>query len=126
MSEPAPATSRPSPLHAVARVRELLDALGDALVAWRLGRVQALHAELADAVAALQLDNLPPLDPSTKRLLAGELANTANALVRCRRLGASIAELARLHARAMGETESYNAVGETTVSGVIPLLRTRA
>ncbi len=126
MGEPAPELSQPSPLEAVARVRVLLDALGDALISWRLGTIEALEGNLKDAVAALQLDVLPPLDDSTRRALAQELARSANALGRCRRLGASFSELIRFHAHALGETDSYNAVGEKTATGAASMLRVRA
>ena len=80
---------------------------------------------LADSmiVAALQLDVLPPLDDSTQRALVRELARSANALARCRRLGRSFSELLRFHGRALGQTESYNAGGEKTESGAAPILR---
>ena len=42
MREPAPDLPQLSPLEAVARVRVLLDALGDALISWRLGAIEAL------------------------------------------------------------------------------------
>ena len=126
MREPAPDLSPPSPLKAVARVRVLLDALGDALISWRLGAIEALEGDLKDAVAALQFDALPPLDDSTRRALARELARSANALGRCRRLGASFSELIRFHAQALGETDSYNAVGEKTATGAASVLRMSA
>ena len=69
MREPAPDMLHPSPLEAVARVRLLLDALGDALISWRLGTIEALEGDLKDALDALQLDALPPLDDSARRAL---------------------------------------------------------
>ena len=126
MSEPAPGESGASPLEAVVRVRVLLDALGDALVSWRLSTIRAIEGDLREAVAALTFDTLPPLDAPTKRSLARELALVANALTRCRRLGASFSELIQFHAHAMGQTESYNAVGEKTAAGAASLLQVRA
>lgn len=126
MREPAPDLSSLSPLEAVARVRVLLDSLGDALISWRLSDIEALEGDLQDAVAALQFDALPPLDDSTRRALARELARSANALGRCRRLGASFSELIRFHAQALGETNSYNAVGEKTATGAASVLRVSA
>lgn len=101
----------------------LLDDLGDALISWRVDAIESIEHDLADAVAALQLDALPPLDDSTRRALARELARSANALARCRRLGRSFSELLRFHGRALGQTESYNAGGEKTESGAAPILR---
>ncbi len=126
MYDSAPGTLPVSPLQSVTRVRELLHALGDALVSWRLNRVEALQEELADAVTGLPSDSLPELDPPTRKRLATELSLVAGALARCHRLGQSISELARLHAHALGETEGYNAAGAKTASGALPLLRTRA
>ena len=117
MREPAPDLPQLSPLEAVARVRVLLDALGDALISWRLGAIEALEGDL---------DSLPPLDDSTRGALARELARSANALGRCRRLGESFSELIRFHAQALGETDSYNAVGEKTATGAASMLRVRA
>ena len=127
MSEPVPGELGASPLEAVVRVRVLLDALGDALISWRLSTIEAIEGDLREAVASLTfVDTLPPLDASTKRSLARELANVANALGRCRRLGASFSELIQFHAHAMGQTESYNAVGEKTAAGAASLLQARA
>ena len=44
------------------RVRVLLDALGDALVSWRLSTIRAIEGDLREAVAALTFDTL--LTPS--------------------------------------------------------------
>ena len=126
MSEPAPDISHSSPLETVARVRVLLDTLGDALISWRLDSIEAIEGDLKDALAGLQLDSLPPLDDATRRSLARELARSANALARCRRLGKSFSELIRFHAHARGETESYNAVGKKTATGAESLLQVRA
>ena len=126
MENPAPATGLVSPLRAITRVRELLDGLGDALVSWRFSRVEAIHDELADAVAVLASISLPTLDPSTRRQLVSELGLAARAMGRCRRLGTSISEVTRLHAQALGETESYTAAGTKTAMGAAPLLRARA
>ena len=126
MGEPAPDLTQPSPLEAVARVRVLLDTLGDALISWRLGTIEALEGDLKDALAAIQFDALPPLDDATRAALARELARSANALGRCRRLGESFSELIRLHAHALGEIDSYNAVGEKTATGAVSMLRVRA
>ena len=123
MREPEPDLSPSSPLAAVASVRVLLDALGDALVSWQVETIESIEGDLADAVAALQIDALPHLDDSARRALVGELAGAANALARCRRLGTSFSELIRFHAQALGQTESYNAVGEKTASGAAPRLR---
>ncbi len=126
MSQPAPNRSRSSLLEAVVHVRELLDALGDSLVAWRLPAIESIEAQLKDAIAALQIDALPPLEVSTRRSLITELANVANALSRCQRLGASFAELIQFQTYALGGTESYDAVGQKRTSGSASMLRVRA
>ena len=126
MSQPAPNRSRSSLLEAVVHVRELLDALGDSLVAWRLPAIESIEAQLKDAIAALQIDALPPLEVSTRRSLITELANVANALSRCQRLGASFAELIQFQTYALGGTESYDAVGQKRTSGPASMLRVRA
>ncbi len=100
--------------------------LGDALVAWRLPAIESIEAQLKDAIAALQIDALPPLEVSTRRLLITELANVANALSRCQRLGASFAELIQFQTYALGGTESYDAVGQKRTSGSASMLRVRA
>ena len=125
MPDPAPATRPVSPLQAIIGVRELLDALGDALVSWRLDTVEAIHDQLTDAVVALASTPPPTGDLPTRRQLVTELGLAANAVGRCRRLGLSISELTRLHAHALGETESYNAAGAKMASGAAPLLRAR-
>ena len=126
MSQPAPNRSRSSLLEAVVHVRELLDALGDSLVAWRLPAIESIEAQLKDAIAALQIDALPPLEVSTRRSLITELANVANALSRCQRLGASFAELIQFQTYALGGRESYDAVGQKRTSGSASMLRVRA
>ena len=126
MSQPAPNRSRSSLLEAVVHVRELLDALGDSLVAWRLPAIESIEAQLKDAIAALQIDALPPLEVSTRRSLITELANVANALSRCQRLGASFAELIQFQTYALGGTESYDAVGQKRTSDSASMLRVRA
>ena len=100
--------------------------MGDALVSWRLSTIEAIQGDLKDAVASLPRESLPPLDDSARQSLVRELANVANALARCRRLGASFSELIHLHAHALGQTESYNAAGEKTESGAASLIRVRA
>ena len=125
MSQPAPNRSRSSLLEAVVHVRELLDALGDSLVAWRLPAIESIEAQLKDAISALQIDALPPLEVSTRRSLITELANVANALSRCQRLGASFAELIQFQAYALGGTESYDALGQKRTSGSASMLRVR-
>ena len=125
MNDPAPAREPVSTLQAITRVRELLDALGDALVSWHLDAVEGLHRELADAVSALVAAPPPSLDSATRRQLVTELGSAARAVGRCRRLGRSIGELTQIHAQALGQTESYTAEGTKTASGAIPLLRAR-
>lgn len=126
MSQLAPDTPPLSSIEAVYRVRALLDALGDALVSWRLDHIEAIEADLRAAVASLQGDALPPLDDSAKHSLINELACVANALTRCRRLGMSLSDLIRFQAYAMGETEGYDAAGEKTAAGATSFLRVRA
>ena len=126
MTDPEPATAPVSTLQAITQVRELLDALGDALVSWRLNDVEAIHGELSDAVSALVSAPPPSLDSDTRRELVAELGSAARAMGRCRRLGRSIGELAQIHAHALGQTESYTAAGKKTATGAVSLLRARA
>lgn len=126
MIDPAPATGPVSTLQAITRVRELLDALGDALVGWQLAAVESLQEELAEAVSALVSAAPPPRDPATRRETVAELGRVARAIGRCRRLGRSIGELAQIHAQALGQTETYTAAGTTAATGAVPLLRARA
>lgn len=126
MSDPVPATGPVSTLQAITQVRELLDALGDALVSWRLGAVEAIHGDLTVAVSALVSASPPSLDPDVRRQLVAELGGAARAVGRCRRLGRSIGELTQIHAHARGQTESYTAAGTKTATGAVSLLRARA
>lgn len=115
-----------SALPSIIRVRELLEALGDALASWRTAQVEALHLELAEAVRAL-VGHASSLEGATiPESFTSELRLATAALDRCERLGRSMSELAGLHARALGETEGYDQTGVATASGSRPLLRAHA
>lgn len=102
----------------VSRVRQLLDGIGDALVAGRVDHLLATEAALADAVDTLS--RLPASissshDLTAREPLRAELCACRVALARCRRLGASLQALASATLVADGRSGGYTREGEAAV-----------
>ncbi len=96
-------------LTAARRLRLALDAVGDALAHTRLDDLLVAEGELAGAVA--NLSDAPPTNPAERDLLRRELGRVRTALTRCRELGVSLDEFARLSLEAQGVSDGYDRLG---------------
>jgi hypothetical protein len=100
-----------SGLAALRRVRQALDATGNALAAGRLGALEASEADLAEAASSLSPHLGSTLDPSERGALREEVARTRAALRRCDRLGGSLADFVRIALVAQGRAGAYDRGG---------------
>jgi hypothetical protein len=106
---------RPHP--AASRLRVSLEALADALAGARLDALLACEADLAQALADCGLLRSPA--EGDLRATAGELAAARLALTRCRRLGATLNDMARLSLTAQGRDGGYGR--QTAGRGIVPM-----
>ena len=108
--EQAPASST---LSKVTRLRRVLDTIGDALSSAAYDRLVEAEAELA---AALPEPVVPRHPAGADPRLAREIQAARIALVRVRRLGASLTDVIRLTLRAQGRDPEYGPHGACPVS----------
>jgi hypothetical protein len=98
-----------------ARLREALERLAGALAEPSLDALLESEAALASAVAALSPGSV--VAPGERALVRDELLGARRALLRCRRLGAALAEVVRIGVEARGAMLDYRTPG----SGVSPV-----
>jgi hypothetical protein len=92
-------------VEAAARLRGVLERLAGALAEPSLDALLESEVELASAVAAL-----PPASavaPEERAAVRDELLRARQALVRCRRLGAALADVVRIGVEARGTRLDY-------------------
>lgn len=94
---------RPHP--AALRLRATLEALAHALAHARLEALLACETELASALS--EFSRQSPAGPWDRTATARELGAASAALTRCRRLGATLADVARLSLTAQGRAGGY-------------------
>jgi hypothetical protein len=93
------------------RLREALDQVANALAAANLEQLVAAEASLATVVAELPaIQRSTPADAATMRT---EIDRARNALMRCRRLGTSLGEFARLSLRLHALGSGYDRTGQS-------------
>lgn len=111
--------SQPStrPLTAAARLRAALDATARALATPNLDALLAAEAGLTDAFA--ELSYLRTVDDEQRRAVRDELLAAQAALLRARRLGASLGDVVRLSIQAHGHAAGYDParVAAVTLAG---------
>jgi len=95
----------PSPLDATRRLREVLQSVGDALAGAELEALLDAETALVAAISSLPLGAVG--HASDLAALGDELTRARAALLRCRRLGNSLADVARTSAAARGARDGY-------------------
>lgn len=114
------------PVAALDGLREALDAVAEALVAARPDDLLAVEGQLAAAVGRLPSMLPATLLPDDRRLLRDRVARAHAALIRCRRLGASLGQLVETTLAAHGLAGGYNRGGlGATVTARVGALDTR-
>ncbi len=114
MHTPTDGGLRPHP--AAPRLRATLEALAHALAHAHLEAMLACETELASALSEF---NRQPLAGTWDRAAtARELGAAGAALTRCRRLGATLADVARLSLTAQGRAGGY---GQENGRGNVPV-----
>ena len=101
-------TPAPSTLHVVTRLRTVLETIGDALASGAYDRLVEAEAELA---AALPDRSLARRTGDGTARLAREIQSARRALVRARRLGASLADVVRISLHTQGRDPEYGRDG---------------
>ncbi len=114
----------PTVVDSTVRLRGALVRMGDALATAQLDGLLGAEAELADALGQLSVSGRP--SPPDLHALTVELGRTRAALVRCRRLGTALVEVARLVGQARGAGSSYGSDGRERGAGPGPALEARA
>jgi hypothetical protein len=94
---------RPHPV--AVRLHDALESLAAALTGVRLDALLASEARLADILA--DIARVPPGAPFDRAATARELAGARAMLLRCRRLGAAMGEVARISLAAQGGQPGY-------------------
>ena len=115
-----------APVLALAVVKDLrasLDVLGDALASWRLDEMESAEATLA-AVLRVLPQATPGPGGAADAALATAIAGAQGAVDRCRRLGASMDDLAWRGLRPDGD--AYGPTGRRIGRGARHLLRAKA
>ena len=112
-------------LEGLRRLHEALERLGDALVTWRLDEVTAAGKDVAAAFEALPEVSDDP-DKTEDAVLRDALRLVERALVRCRRLGPSLDELAWRGLRAESGGAGYGPGGGAALSPPPMVLREEA
>jgi hypothetical protein len=105
-----------------ARLRETLNGVGDALAYARLDELLSLESQLVSALG--EMASVRP-DPDARRALVAELDEIRAALLRCRRLGASLHEFERTVFESHGSGCSYDRTGLDRPSGRAGVLNAR-
>ena len=100
---------RPHP--GAVRVRVTLDRLATGLAGFNLESLLACEADLAASLGDLS-DGQPP-DAFDRGATVRELQAARAALMRCRRLGATLGDLTRISQSARGGAPAYRRNGET-------------
>jgi hypothetical protein len=114
------------PVAALDGLRDALDAVAAALVAARSDDLLAVEGRLAAAVTSLPSTLPASLLPDDRRLLREHVAQAQAALIRCRRLGASLGQLVETTLVAHGFAGGYDRGGlEATVTARVGALDTR-
>jgi hypothetical protein len=93
-------------LTAAARLRAALDATANALAVPNLDALLAAETALTDAFG--ELSYLRTLDEAERRVVRDELLAAQAALLRARRLGASLGEVVRISFQARGQSAGYD------------------
>lgn len=99
---PAPAVTR---LAAAAALRQRLDEMAEALTAADLPRL--LHCEAHLEAALTDIIGARPISADERPQLAAEIVAARAALLRCRRLGRALTDLAALALSAHGTDHGY-------------------
>lgn len=94
---------RPHPV--AVRLRDALEDLAAALTGVRLDALLASEARLADILA--DIARVPAGAPWDRTATARELAAARAMLLRCRRLGSAMGEVARISLAAQGRQSGY-------------------
>jgi hypothetical protein len=98
----------PDAREAVARLRAELERLADALAEPRLDGILEQETAIEAAVHAVPYEQHgAPRSPDEPHDLSDEIARTRAALLRCRRLGASLADVVRIGIQAQGHQPGY-------------------
>jgi hypothetical protein len=92
-------------------LRSTLERLADALTNVNLDTLLACEGEMASTLAAA--NQQVAIDPAAKAATARELLAARAALVRCSRLGATLADLTRLSLASQGVGQTYGRLGES-------------
>lgn len=101
----------PGPHPVAVGLRTTLERLAHALTHVNLDTLLACESEMAATLAA---GNRPiTVDPAAKAATARELLAARAALVRCSRLGATLADLTRLSLAAHGVAQTYDRRGDS-------------
>ena len=116
-------TPAPSTLHVVTRLRTVLETIGDALSSGDHDQLVEAEAELAAALPDPTLGRRPG-DGAAR--VAREIQSARSALVRARRLGASLADVVRISLHAQGRDPDYGRDGAHPVSNDTGSLDRRA
>jgi hypothetical protein len=104
-------------------LRATLDRLADALANVDLDTLLACEAGMASALAA---SNQPmEVDPAMRAATARELLAARAALVRCSRLGATLADLTRLSLASRGVGQTYGRRGDSRAAADVHALEAK-
>jgi len=101
----------PGPHPVAAELRTTLERLARALTHVDLDTLLACESEMASTLAAT--DRPIAVDPAARAATARELLAARAALVRCSRLGATLADLTRISLAARGIGQTYDRRGDS-------------
>src|SRR5438132_2975434 len=111
-------------LQSAEALRQALDQVGDALASPNLEAL--LKGEAAIEGALAQLPAAADGSPEERARLRVELERARTALLRCRRLGASLMDFARVTMEAQGRAVGYGRNNDSTAAFAGRTLNTRA
>jgi len=113
----------PGPHPVAVGLRTTLERLANALTNVDLDTLLACESEMASTLAST---NGPlSVNPTAKAATARELLAARAALVRCSRLGATLADLTRLSLTAHGTAQTYDRRGESLAHGGVHRLEAK-
>ena len=101
----------PGPHPIAAGLRATLERLAQALTRVDLDTLLACESEMASVLDST--NRTPTIDPAAKAATARDLLAARAALVRCSRLGATLADLTRLSLTAHGIGQTYDRCGDS-------------
>lgn len=112
-----------SPNRMVGRLKTTLDEIGDALVAGRLEELLSAEPVVERMLARWPARLGTEVD---RRALAMDVARARASLLRCRRLGASMHDFARMLAETRGALQGYDEAGREREPDAPHAFETRA